>query len=96
FQKIIEKYDREYTLFFLDPPYYGTAGYEAAFGIKEQLKLRDMLQNIKGKFILTINDCEETRNWYKDFNIKEVEVPYSVSRQTEGRKRNKELIITNY
>ncbi|MDM0612767.1 DNA adenine methylase, partial [Clostridium perfringens] len=31
-----------------------------------------------------------------DFNIKEVEVPYSVSRQTEGRKRNKELIITNY
>nr|QDB01215.1 putative site-specific DNA-methyltransferase [Clostridium perfringens] len=96
FQKIIEKYDREYTLFFLDPPYYGTAGYEAEFGIKEQLKLRDILKNIKGKFILTINDCEETRNWYKDFNIKEVEVHYSVSRQTEGRKRNKELIITNY
>ncbi|MCX0356325.1 DNA adenine methylase, partial [Clostridium perfringens] len=94
--KIIEKYDREYTLFFLDPPYYGTSGYEAEFGIKEQLKLRDMLKNLKGKFILTINDCEETRSWYKDFNIKEVEVPYSVSRQTEGRKRNKELIITNY
>ncbi len=72
FQKIIEKYDREYTLFFLDPPYYGTAGYEAEFGIKEQLKLRDILKNIKGKFILTINDCEETRRWHKDFNIKEV------------------------
>ena len=55
-----------------------------------------MLQNLKGKFILTINDCEETRSWYKDFNIKEVEVHYSVSRQSEGRKRNKELIITNY
>ena len=96
FQKIIEKYDREYTLFFLDPPYYGTAGYKAEFGIKEQLKLRDILKNIKGKFILTINDCEETRSWYKDFNIKEVEVHYSVSRQSEGRKRNKELIITNY
>ena len=73
FQKIIEKYDREYTLFFLDPPYYGTAGYEAEFGIKEQLKLRDILKNIK-----------------------EVEVYYSVSGQSEGRKRNKELIITNY
>ena len=95
-EKVIEKYDSEYTLIFLDPPYYGTAGYEAEFGIKEQLKLRDILKNIKGKFILTINDCEETRSWYKDFNIKEVEVHYSVSRQTEGRKRNKELIITNY
>ncbi|MCH1964598.1 hypothetical protein MCG45_17375 [Clostridium perfringens] len=32
---------------------------------------------------------KKLESWYKDFNIKEVEVPYSVSRQTEGRKRNK-------
>ena len=56
----------------------------------------DKLKNIKGKFLVTINDHPKVREWYKDFNIKEVEVHYSVSRQSEGRKRNKELIITNY
>jgi site-specific DNA-adenine methylase len=51
---------------------------ELFFGEKEHLLLRDKLCNIKGKFILTINDHEKVREWYKGFNIKEVEVNYSV------------------
>ncbi len=58
--------------------------------------LRDKLSNIKGKFLLTINDHENIREWYKDFNIKEVQVNYSVSKETKGRGKYKELIITNY
>ena len=45
---------------------------------------------------MTINDDEEVREWYKDFNIKEVFVNYSVAKQTEARKKYAELIITNY
>jgi DNA adenine methylase len=52
--------------------------------------------NIKGKLILTINDYEKVREWYKDFNTKEVEVNYSVSRQQKVRGKYKQLIITNY
>ena len=96
FEKIIDKYDREYTCFFADPPYFGTAGYGNDFGEKEHLLLRDKLSNIKGKFILTINDHEKVRKWYKGFNIKEVEVNYSVSREQKARCKYKELIITNY
>ncbi|WP_042678535.1 DNA adenine methylase [Anaerosalibacter massiliensis] len=96
FEKIIEKYDRDYTFFFCDPPYFETAGYGFEFGEKEHLLLRDKLKNIKGKFLLTINDHEKTRGWYKDFNFRNVEVGYSVSNGNSGRRKYKELIITNY
>lgn len=96
FSKLIEKYDREGTFFFCDPPYFETAGYKSNFGEKEHLQLRDILKNIKGKFLLTINDHVKVREWYKDFNILEVEVNYSVSRSESSRGKYKELIITNF
>lgn len=96
FEKIIDKYDRDISFFFCDPPYFETSGYGNIFGEKEHLILRDKLKNIKGKFLLTINDNEKVRDWYKDFNIKEVKVNYSVSRNSEARKDYGELIITNY
>lgn len=96
FEKIIDKYDREYSFFFCDPPYFETKGYSAEFGEKDHLILRDKLKNIKGKFLLTINDHPKVREWYRDFNIEEIEVSYSVSRSKEARKNYGELIITNY
>ena len=96
FEKIIDKYDREHSFFFCDPPYFETAGYDNKFGEEEHIILRDKLKILKGKFLLTINDHEKVREWYKGFNIREVEVNYSVSRAAEGRGKYKELIITNY
>nr|DAZ10925.1 MAG TPA: DNA adenine methylase [Caudoviricetes sp.] len=96
FEKIIDKYDREHSFFFCDPPYFETTGYGNTFGEKEHLLLRDKLSNIKGEFLLTINDHEKVREWYKGFNIKEVKVNYSVSKETKGRGKYNELIITNY
>jgi DNA adenine methylase len=96
FEKIIDKYDREHSFFFADPPYYGLTGYGNEFGEKEHLLLRDKLTDIKGKFLLTVNDHEKVREWYKDFNFTEVEVGYSVSKEKKARGVYKELIITNY
>lgn len=96
FEKIIDKYDREHSFFFCDPPYFETTGYGNTFGENEQLLLRDKLSNLKGKFLLTINNHEKVREWYKDFNLKEVQVNYSVSKETKGRGKYNELIITNY
>ncbi|WP_252225386.1 MULTISPECIES: DNA adenine methylase [unclassified Clostridium] len=96
FEKIIDKYDRGYSFFFCDPPYWETAGYGNSFGEDEHLLLRDKLKNIKGKFLLTINDHEKVREWYKDFNIIETKVNYSVSKDKKGRGKYGELIITNY
>ena len=96
--EIIKKYDRPTTFYFCDPPYLGTSGYgaEAKFTLEDHIRLRDTLSNISGKFLLTINDCEEIRKLYKDFHIQEVMVHYSVSRQQAARKEYGELMITNY
>lgn len=96
FEKVMDKYDRNYSFFFCDPPYFETTGYGNTFGENEHLILKDKLNNLKGKFLLTINDHPQVREWYKDFNIKEVEVNYSVSKEATARRKYKELIITNY
>lgn len=96
FKVFIDKYDRTGTFFFCDPPYYNTAGYSNKFIWENHVELFNKLSNLKGKFLLTINDCKEIQDLYKDFNIVETEVLYTVSNSKNGIKKNKELIITNY
>lgn len=96
FEKIFKKYDREHTFFFCDPPYLETAGYKSLFSEEDHVRLNDILKNIKGKFLLTINDHPRIRELYKDFNTIETRVGYSVSRESKGRKKYGELIIMNY
>ena len=96
FEKIIDKYDREHSFFFCDPPYIETRDYGNKFKEEEHRELSDKLKNLKGKFLLTINDHPLSRELYKDFNIKEVQVNYSVSKEAKARGKYNELIITNY
>lgn len=101
YREIIKKYDRKHSFFFCDPPYLGTdtkfsIDSKIEFGIKEHQELCHILRELKGNFLLTINNHEYIREIYKDFKIVETKVNYSVSRKSEGRKKYKELIITNY
>lgn len=95
FDVLIKKYDKEHTVFYCDPPYYKTAGYKKVFTVEDHIRLRDTLNNIEGKFILTINDLPETRKWYNGYNIIETEVLYTVSGKG-NQKKAKELIIKNF
>lgn len=52
FDIVIDKYDRPETLFFADPPYYGTAGYGVEFGQDEHIQLRDKLDKLQGEIHL--------------------------------------------
>ncbi|RKD22466.1 DNA adenine methylase [Caminicella sporogenes] len=96
FEEIFRRYDREHTFFFCDPPYLETEGYKNPFTEEDHVKLNEILKNIKGKFLLTINDHPKIREWYKGFNILETQVRYSVCRESKGRKNYSELIIMNY
>jgi len=98
YKYILDKYDRTDGLFFLDPPYLDTTenNYRVKFDINEYQELKNKLDNLKGKFILTCNDNSELRNLFKDYYIKDNEVFYSVSGKTNGCKKYGELIITNY
>ena len=93
FSNLIKVYDRKGALFYLDPPYYKTEYYyDNLFKEEDHVKLRDILKNIKGKFILSYNDCEYIRELYKDFHIEEIERNNNLG----SSNRYKELIIRNY
>jgi len=97
FEKVIRKYDNKDAFFFLDPPYYKINElYEKDFTIKDHHRLYKCISNIKGKFLLTINDVEWIRETYKDYNVSEIEVSYSKRKGVTENRKTKELIIRNY
>lgn len=98
YSEVIQRYDRDETFFFVDPPYYKCESYygKGMFERDDFTHLAKQLAGIKGKFLLTINDLPETREIFKDFRQSKVSVRCSVSRKGEGRKTFPELIVTNY
>lgn len=101
FEEIFRRYDREHTFFFCDPPYFETCiefspDQNITFGQAEHEKLAGILRQIKGKFMLTINDHPFIREIYEGFWIEEVEVGYSIAKVGEGRRGYAELIIQKH
>lgn len=64
------------------------------FNEEQHIKLRDILKNIKGKFVLSYNDDEFIRELYKDFKIEGIERQNNLSLSSGSR--FKEVVITNY
>lgn len=95
YSKFIEKYDRKDTLFYLDPPYYGNENDygKNLFEREDFERIATQLKNIKGRFILSINDTPEVREIFKDFKQEPVELNYSISHKSSTKA--KELIIQN-
>ncbi|MEC1178556.1 DNA adenine methylase [Metasolibacillus meyeri] len=98
FEQLINSYDREDALFYLDPPYYETESYyKVEFKREDHLRLFSALANIKGKFVLSYNDCDFVRELYKAFNIEETHRNNNLAARYTGKdKKYKELIIKNF
>ena len=95
----IKRYDRPTSFFYLDPPYYGTAGYAVPFGADDYQTLRSTLDDLKGKFILSLNDVPEVRRIFKGFRFKSVSLRYSAgngrSNPSSRQTLRKEVLIHN-
>ena len=97
FETLIRHYDRDDAFFYLDPPYYSTEDmYPGGFGTDDHKRLRDLLRTIKGRFLLSYNDCPEIRELYKDFRIFDFTRTHSMAQRYEAGKEFKELLIANY
>ena len=93
----ITKYDRPHTFFYLDPPYYETAGYADPFCHGDYVRLRAALDQIKGKFLLSLNDHPQVREIFKGFKIQRVTLKYSIGRSAASREKTRgEVLIQNY
>ncbi|HVJ53439.1 MAG TPA: DNA adenine methylase [Aliidongia sp.] len=97
YEEFIRRYDRPGALFYLDPPYYGSEDdYSDTGDLFSRLdfgRLAMLLQTVKGKAIVSINDHPAIRAAFAGFEIEEVETSYTI--RGNGRaKRVGELIFS--
>ena len=92
--ELIPRYDSPDTLFYLDPPYWGGENDygKLMFERADFQRMADLLRDLQGKFILSINDVPEIREMFDGFHIEAVKLKYSIS--SGANTEASELIIT--
>lgn len=92
--EFIDRYDRAGTLFYLDPPYWGTEDYygKKLFARADFEQLTALLSGIKGCFVLSLNDTPGVRKVFSRFAMEEASAVYTV--HPSRPKRAREVIIT--
>lgn len=95
---VIDRYDGAETLFYLDPPYWGceTDYGKEMFDRDDHDRMAQSLGQIRGRFLLSINDVPEIREIFRAFEIAEVRTTYTIAKQTGGRSARAELLISNF
>ena len=97
FEKFIKSYDHDKAFFYCDPPYTIGAGYDiVSTGDFDHKRLRNILKNITGRFLLSYDDSEKVRDLYKGYEMIEVERLNGINNVTQKNKTFKELLIANY
>ena len=100
FEKLIRQYDRPDAFFYCDPPYYATEDYyeDVGFTADDHKRLADALCGIKGKFLLSYNDCPEIRELYarSGLVIEGTARLSNIAQRYEGGAMYAELLISNY
>ncbi len=87
--------DRPTTLFYVDPPYWGSEGdYGKELFSREDFEaLSARLKALRGTFIMSINDVPEIRDLFSWATTERVETSYTVARKTPST-RASELILS--
>ena len=108
YRDVIPNYKKD--LLYLDPPYYleqdkDNKMFKGIYPMRnipvhhdgfDHEALRDMLHNHDGSFVLSYNNCETIRDWYKDFHQVFPKWNYSMGTgETRIGKNRKEMGIGN-
>jgi len=97
-RKLIPFWDSPDTLFYLNPPYLLDEKLYA-FDLKksDHFDLREVIENIKWKAILSYNDCRQVRKLYKGFKISSTkQVHYCMNNKRPTSRKKTELTIRNF
>jgi len=109
FRELIKKYDRDYTVFYCDPPFLPyeqknrDSYYKFVFSEQDMKDLLDLLEKIRGRFVLKFPEdhmkIDFIRAWIErnKYNIKTVEHVLHMKKTIgEKKERQKTLLIYNY
>jgi DNA adenine methylase len=98
YAELIRRYDGPETLFYLDPPYWGCErDYgDGVFGRDDFQQLSDILGQLQGRFVLSINATPGAREVFGRFHTIDVETTYTIATASGGSgTRAGELIVSN-
>ena len=93
YMKLIDQFDRPTTFFYCDPPYVGVNLYQHNFTDEQFEELSKRLRRIAGRVLLSINDCQKAREWFRGFERREINFTYTSTRHPRSFP---ELLFANY
>ena len=94
YEQVVEKYDRPTTCFYMDPPYWERRLYRHNFSEQDFIALEQRLHQVKGKFLLSLDDHPAVRKLFGRWRLLPVNISYTAQRKVG--KRFGELVITNF
>ncbi len=96
YQEVIARYDSEDSFFYIDPPYFGREDYygKEMFFREDFARMAVLLKDLRGKFLLSLNDVPEVRNLFKNFTITTVQTCYTCASGSNSHPF--ELLIANF
>lgn len=93
---LIDRYDRAETLFYIDPPYYGNESDYGAnvFSRSDFSEMAERLLSIKGRFIVSLNDCWQVREIFAAYKIVSTSLIYTIAGGA-GKEVGEVIILDN-
>jgi DNA adenine methylase (dam) len=93
---VLKRYDRQATFFYIDPPYYNCEDHygQGIFSKEDFDNLSNQLSEIKGYFLLSLNDTPEVRDIFSPFKITGTTTTYTTG--LKNKTSAKEVFIRNY
>lgn len=94
--QVIRRYDRPHSLFYCDPPYFGTEGYGVDFPLEQYDRMAELARTIQGRMIISVNDIPAMRKAFSSLEIERAELCYTVGGAGRSKEKSGELIIRNF
>ena len=97
FRELIRRYDSEGTFFYLDPPYHNIKGlYEYELTGQDYIEMKALLDEIKGKYLLNINEDDFISNVFGNPQIRKEYTNFGVNGRVSGKTKRIELFYYNF
>ena len=98
FSEVLRRYDGPGTFFYLDPPYvhFGNLARYDALSEDRRVELFALLAGIRGKFLMSFDDCPEVRSLCRThgFKVERVEVAYFLGNTPGSRGKRGEVLVS--
>ena len=90
---LLKEFDSKDTFYYLDPPYTGS---DVGLGKIDLSELLHFCKNLKGNFILSLNNNSENKKLFNDYIVKIVRVSQQMSLGGSMQDFRTELLISNF